>query len=204
MILRASATETPSGSGWSITYILVSSEWLGLNSLGRSLYVDYIIAFNPQIEDHRMAARTRADRQTTIRLPSEVYEQLSINADLRGSSVGEEIRRRLVESFSAVNAGGADKKTRELLNVITVMAEDLGENFPPWHEDAGSYRAFMAALARWLRRYEPEGDTVLKPKAGTELLFRRRGPTLENVVMMLIGVANSYVAGPPDDEDEGR
>jgi hypothetical protein len=141
-----------------------------------------------------MAAPTRADRQTTIRLSSGTYDILADTAQLNGRSVGEEMRRRLEASFSSSHSPDVDVKTRELLDVIAAMAADLENSFPAWHADAGSYQAFARALVRWLRRYEPLGDASLKPKSGTELLFHRRGPTLENVVMMLIGAANSYVA----------
>ena len=149
-----------------------------------------------------MAAPTRADRQTTIRLSSITYDLLADAAELKGRSVGEEMRRRLDASFSSSRSADVDTKTRELLDVIAEMARDLEDSFPPWHADAGSYQAFARALVRWLRQYEPPGDASLKPKSGTELLFHRRGPTLENVVMMLIGAANSYVAAA--DEAEHR
>jgi hypothetical protein len=150
-----------------------------------------------------MAAPTRADRQTTIRLSSNTYDLLADDAELNGRSVGEEMRRRLEASFASSRSPDVDAKTRQLLDVIAVMAQDLEESFPAWHADAGSYQAFARALVRWLRRYEqPPGDASLKPKPGTELLFSRRGPTLENVVMMLIGAANSYVAA--SDEAEHR
>jgi len=149
-----------------------------------------------------MAAPTRADRQTTIRLSSITYDLLADSASEDGRSVGEEIRRRLEASFASSRSADVDAKTRELLNVIAEMAADLEDSFPPWHADAGSYQAFARALVRWLRQYERPGDASLKPKSGTELLFHRRGPTLENVVMMLIGAANSYVAAA--DEAEHR
>lgn len=149
-----------------------------------------------------MAAPTRADRQTTIRLSSNTYDLLADWAGLSGRSVGEEMRRRLEASFASSRSADVDAKTRQLLDAIAVMAADLEESFPAWHADAGSYQAFARALVRWLRRYESPGDASLKPNPGTELLFSRRGPTLENVVMMLIGAANSYVAAA--DEAEHR
>jgi hypothetical protein len=148
-----------------------------------------------------MASPPRADRQTTIRLPSATYDRLAHAAGLSGSSVGEEIRRRLVASFGPVRSPRPDEKTRELLDVIEGMAAEVEDSFPPWHEDAGSYRAFVTALVRWLQRYEPKGDTALKPKPGTELLFRRRSPTVQSVATLLIGLAKSIVAGLAEAEE---
>jgi len=149
-----------------------------------------------------MAAPTRADRQTTIRLPSSFYDRLAISAELSGSSVGEEIRRRLMDTFGPVSAPHVDKKTRELLDVIADMAAELERYLPPWHEDPGSYLIFVSALTEWLQQYKPEGDTVPKPKPAAERLFGRRPLTIENMTMLLLHTAHSYVAGPPEDEEE--
>jgi hypothetical protein len=147
-----------------------------------------------------MAARNRADRQTTVRVPSAIYERLAVEASLSHSSVGEEIRARLVESFSPGPKRGMDEKTGELVQVIEWMAGVLHEDFPPWHEDAGSYRAFVSALFKWLRHDEPEGDATLKPKPEADRLFGRRKPTVENVAMMLIGSANSFLSSKAEFE----
>jgi hypothetical protein len=142
-----------------------------------------------------MAAPTRADRQTTIRLPSAFYDMLADAADESGISVGEEIRRRLLETFGPVSEPRADEKTRELLNVTAFMAEELEEFLPPWHQDPGSYLAFVTALTQWLQQYKPEGDVALKPKPNAERLFGRRRPlTIENMTMLLLHAAHSYVA----------
>jgi hypothetical protein len=149
-----------------------------------------------------MAASTRADRQTTIRLPSAFYDLLADAADMSGSSVGEEIRRRLMETFGPVSEHHVDKKTRELLDVTAVMAEQVEEFLPPWHQDQGSYLIFVTALTHWLEQYKPEGDAALKPKPTAERLFGRRPLTIENMTMLLLHAAHSYVAGPPEDEEE--
>ena len=71
-----------------------------------------------------MAAPTRADRQTTIRLSSITYDLLADSASEDGRSVGEEMRRRLDASFSSSRSADVDTKTRELLDVIAEMARD--------------------------------------------------------------------------------
>jgi hypothetical protein len=152
-----------------------------------------------------MAAPTRADRQTTIRLPSAYYDALATFADASGTSVGEEIRRRLMETFGPVSER-PDKKTRELLHVTAVMAREVEEYLPPWHQDPGSYLIFVTALTQWLQQYKPEGGPALKPKPIAERLFGRRPLTVENMTMLLLRAADSYVAGPPEreEEEEGR
>ena len=125
-----------------------------------------------------------ADRQTTIRLPSPVYEKLAAAAEASESSVGEEIRRRLVASFgSGYRWRQADERTRELLVAIEEMASTLADEFPPWHIDEGSYRAFFGAVIRWLQDHEPGGDPSMKPKPGG--LFARGGATIKSVGAML-------------------
>jgi hypothetical protein len=153
-----------------------------------------------------MAAPTRADRQTTIRLPSVYYDALATAAELADTSVGEEIRRRLIETFGPISERHLDKKTRELLDVTAVMAGEVEEFLPPWHEDPGSYLIFVTALTQWLKQYEPEGAAALKPKPTAERLFGRRPLTTENMAMLLLHAAHSYVAGPPEDgqEEEDR
>ena len=148
-----------------------------------------------------MAAPTRADRQTTIRLPSAYYDLLADSADLSGTSVGEEIRRRLMETFGPVSER-LDKKTRELLDVTAVMAHEVEEYLPPWHQDRGSYLIFVTALTQWLQQYKPEGEAALKPKPTAERLYGRRPLTVENMTMLLLRAADSYVAGPPEREEE--
>ena len=123
-----------------------------------------------------MAAPTRADRQTTIRLPSAYYDLLADAADLSGTSVGEEIRRRLMETFGPISEPHIDEKTRELLNLTAVMAQEVEEYLPPWHQDPGSYLVFVTALTEWLQQYKLEGDAALKPKPTAERLFGRRAP----------------------------
>jgi hypothetical protein len=136
---------------------------------------------------------TAADRQTTIRLPSAVYEKLAAAADTSGSSVGEEIRRRLVASFGPRHDyGQPDQKTREVLIAIEEMASALADQFPPWHVDEGSYRAFFGAVIRWLKDYEPGGDPTMKPKP--DGLFRSGGATIKAVGAMLLGAASSALS----------
>ena len=153
-------------------------------------------------EFYGMVAPTRADRQTTIRLPSAYYDALATAAEISGTSVGEEIRRRLMETFGPVSERHVDKKTRELLNVTADMAHEVEEYLPPWHQDPGSYLVFVTALTEWLQQYKPEGDAALKPKSTAQRLFGRRPLTIENMTMLLLHAAHSYVAGPPEDNEE--
>jgi len=139
-------------------------------------------------EFYGMVAPTRADRQTTIRLPSAYYDALATAAEISGTSIGEERH--------------VDKKTRELLNVTADMAHEVEEYLPPWHQDPGSYLVFVTALTEWLQQYKPEGDAALKPKSTAQRLFGRRPLTIENMTMLLLHAAHSYVAGPPEDKEE--
>jgi hypothetical protein len=134
-----------------------------------------------------------ADRQTTIRLPSAVYKNLADAAELYGSSVGEEIRRRLTASFGPrIVYPQVDEKTRELVYLIEDMATTLAEHFPPWHADEGSYRAFCTALVRWLKRYQPGGDATMKPRP--DRFFGSRRATIESAAAMMLGSASAAVS----------
>jgi len=106
-----------------------------------------------------------------------------------------------METFGPVSER-LDKKTRELLDVTAVMADEVEEYLPPWHQDPGSYLIFVTALTQWLQQYKPQGDAALKPKPTAERLFGRRPLTIENMTMLLLRAAHSYVAGPPEREEE--
>jgi hypothetical protein len=118
-----------------------------------------------------MASPPRADRQTTIRLPNAIHERLSHEAELRGSSVGEEIRRRLVASFEAETSVSSDPRTRALVGAIARMADTLGDWFGPWHEDAAVEHVFRYAVSKLLilsgPREQPEPLPPLRPKPGS-------------------------------------
>lgn len=112
--------------------------------------------------------------QTSLRMPEDLHQRLSTAADEAGHSLGEEIRRRLEQSFELA----ADAETGQLLTQIATAAKLLrqygGPHFkemdPPgpkpstsWHNDPRAFAVFMAAVnifaAREKQTGEQDGDS---------------------------------------------
>jgi hypothetical protein len=109
-----------------------------------------------------MKRKTDGMVQTTIWLPQQMHQRLKDIGGVGGAS--EEIRRRLEASEKVP----ADPKTRELIEVITYVAEKAGINFGQWSEDRFSFEVLKAALDLWLAPNRPEGMPVMKPNPNRE------------------------------------
>jgi len=134
---------------------------------------------------------SKADTQTSLRLPTSLRDQLAEAADAAGHGLGEEIRDRLELSFDPPRA--ADHETQVLLLAIKDMASLLEDHYPAWHADAFSFQAFAAAISKLLRLYRPEGEPEPKPKA-TEALFNEKA-TVDGVSALLVGSASRGLLG---------
>jgi hypothetical protein len=96
-----------------------------------------------------------ADRQTSVRLPSALYERLVAAAGKGG--VGEEIRDRLEASFSQ------DERTAELVELVTALAGIVEKDLGPWHKDPYAFQAFTAGLSILLSALKPKGEPTPHP-----------------------------------------
>jgi hypothetical protein len=103
------------------------------------------------------------DAQTSLRLPRELYEQVSQAAGDHG--IGEEIRQRLQRSFDQEAKGREpiDLKTRELASAIANVAAHASGYYRPWHGDAHTFEVVKAAIDRLLAYYQPKGEPVPYP-----------------------------------------
>jgi hypothetical protein len=101
--------------------------------------------------------------QTSLRLPSDLYDKLTKAAGDTG--IGEEIRQRLEVSFAGQPPAVADEPTRELLGAISFAAQQCQAMLDkPWHAHPDVFHAFKEAVAFLLRAFEPPGETKLSEK----------------------------------------
>jgi hypothetical protein len=137
-----------------------------------------------------MAPPTRADRQTTIRLPSGLYAQLELKAEEAGRTTGEEIRLRLSHSLEAEPPATLERETRDLLVAVARMAAVLHRWFGPWWEDPAIFRVFQDAIGRVLAMRGPKADEHAAPlqaypeTAAAELFGD--APTISTVAAALV------------------
>jgi len=110
-----------------------------------------------------MSAPIRADRQTTIRLPSGLYDELAFKADNAGRTVGEEIRLRLTNSLEAEPPAALDKETRDLLVAVGRIAAVLERWFGRWWDDPAVFGVFRDAVGRVLAMRGPKEDEQAPP-----------------------------------------
>ena len=97
------------------------------------------------------SATPAADRQTSVRLPSALYERLAAAAGERG--IGDEIRARLERSFHQ------DQRTAELAELLSALATSIErDRGAPWHADPAAYSAFAAGLAALVEAMKPKGE----------------------------------------------
>lgn len=136
---------------------------------------------------------SKADTQTSLRLPMSLRDRLAEAADAAGHGLGEEIRERLELSFENEPPRDADYETQVLLLAIKDMASLLEDHYPAWHADAFSFQALAAAISKLLRLYRPEGEPEPKPKA-REALFNEKA-TVDGVSALLVGSASRGLLG---------
>jgi hypothetical protein len=101
-------------------------------------------------------------------MPNDLRKKLERAAKKRpgGGSVGQELLRRLQQSFTQENERERDPMLRMFNALMDVM---LGAIVPPprgrWEKDPWLYRAFYCAVSNMFSRFRPEG-----PELGQEKL----------------------------------
>jgi hypothetical protein len=100
-------------------------------------------------------------KQLKASVPDYLQEQLELAASASGSSLSEEIRRRLEDSFKV---DGLRLEDRAL---IAAVAKLIGlvrvQTGHEWNQHPGSHRTLCDAIATKLARLKPEGDPVFGP-----------------------------------------
>jgi hypothetical protein len=102
-----------------------------------------------------MPRKPMADKgmQTSLRLPSDLYDKLTEVAGDRG--IGEEIRRRLQASIGAVEM---DWQTRKLADAVAIVAQRAG-----WRNSRRGFAVFRAALGELLAQLRPPSEPSPDP-----------------------------------------
>jgi hypothetical protein len=106
--------------------------------------------------------------QTSLRLSQDLYRRLRRAGGEGG--VGEEIRRRLEDSFETEKAP-ANPKTRELLDAIAYAANETAGYYGNWSEDAFAFEVFTACVDLLLKGYQPKGEAIPSPSEFAEVFF---------------------------------
>jgi hypothetical protein len=111
-----------------------------------------------------MAGRkTRApkQKQLPVALTPHIRRELEAAAARSGNSLGEEVRRRLLRSFSDDTI---DPITRDLARAVIGFTNDVQlETGRSWHEHPASNWALRNAITARLARLKPEGEAVFMP-----------------------------------------
>jgi hypothetical protein len=91
--------------------------------------------------------------QTSMRLPRELFDQLTQVAGERGTST--EIRRRLEASLSGEAPAEGDPKTRALLVDLARAARAVEDAYGPWHNDPYAREILRSLAAMLIGPVEP-------------------------------------------------
>src|SRR5215831_18965519 len=94
--------------------------------------------------------------QSAVWLSQDLHRRLKQAGGERG--MGEQIRQRLEASF----ASPANPKTRELLNAISLAAEETEGYYGNWAEDAFAFEVLKACVDLLLGERRPKGEAVPK------------------------------------------
>jgi hypothetical protein len=108
--------------------------------------------------------------QSALRLPRSLHDRLKKAGGERG--MGEEIRRRLEASFAAEKAS-TNPKTRELLDAISSIADEVTGYYGNWAEDAFAAEVLKACVDLLMTHDRPKGDAAPHPvpNSPADLLF---------------------------------
>jgi hypothetical protein len=108
--------------------------------------------------------------QSAVRLPKSLHDRLKKAGGERG--MGEEIRRRLEASFEAEKAP-ADPTTRELLDAISAMAEEIADFYGRWSDDAFAFEVLKDCVNMLWAYYQPKGEPRANPNpdSAADILF---------------------------------
>ena len=100
-------------------------------------------------------------KQLKASVPDYLQEELERAASASGSSLSEEIRRRLEFSFKAEGVGPED---RDLIVAISDLMRFVRiQTGHEWHQHAAAHRALRHAITARLARLKPEGEPVFGP-----------------------------------------
>jgi hypothetical protein len=94
--------------------------------------------------------------QSAVWLSQDLHQRLKQAGGERG--MGEQIRQRLQASFDA----SANPKTQELLDAISVAADETEGYYGNWAEDAFAFEVLRACVDLLLAERRPKGDAVPK------------------------------------------
>jgi hypothetical protein len=110
--------------------------------------------------------------QSAVWLPRDLHQRLKRTGGKRG--MGEEIRRRLEESFEAEKPA-ANPKTQELLDAIAFVVGKTDFYYGNWSEDAFAFEVLRACVDLLLTAYQPKGEAapraIPKPDTVAALFF---------------------------------
>jgi Arc-like DNA binding domain len=100
-------------------------------------------------------------KQLKVSFPTELRDQLEKAAEVSGSSLGEEVRHRLEQSFLPEQL---DNPTRRLIGMIGQLAGLVRlQTGKEWSAHPTAHRFMVSALNAYLQRVKPEGEE-LQPK----------------------------------------
>jgi hypothetical protein len=118
-----------------------------------------------------------AMRQSAVRLPRELHERLREAGGEGG--MGDEIRRRLENSFELEWRTPSEVKTRELIEAVTFLATRGSAFLGNWFDDPFSYQVLKASVNMLFEMSKPAGaftDAVPKFTEVGEIIFGKSGP----------------------------
>lgn len=97
-------------------------------------------------------------KQLPVALTPHLRRQLEAAAARSGVSLGEEVRRRLFQTFADETV---DPRTRDLSEAVIGLALDVErETGNLWHQHPAANRALRFAITARLARLKPEGEAV--------------------------------------------
>ncbi|MCG2639653.1 MULTISPECIES: hypothetical protein [Bradyrhizobium] len=99
-------------------------------------------------------------KQLPVSLTPHLRRELEAAAAKSSVSLGEEVRRRLFQSFADETV---DVRTRDLADAVISLALDVErETGSSWHQHPAANRALRFAITARLARLKPEGDPSFK------------------------------------------
>jgi hypothetical protein len=101
----------------------------------------------------------------TVRMPSDLRDELERSANRRGWSLSQELLWRVRSSYKRQREEERrPPATRALCFLISELAERVGFfDVPNWHRSPFAFRAFHLAVARLLEAIEPVGSMDTNP-----------------------------------------
>jgi hypothetical protein len=89
---------------------------------------------------------------STFRMPQSLRDRFTLSVGERG--LGDEIRRRLEQSFDREANEPAFELTNEIDSAIKLIAEHIGD----WRENPFAFQVLNAAIQKLLQSQRPEGE----------------------------------------------